>query len=118
MQVLDQVWEFQAGCFGLNVMPQLFIQVMKTFEKKWRSKAIICFIYLDDILLLSPTKEQASRFLSVMVTDLVESGFKINVKKSTLVPTQVVTHLGFVLNLKEGKLDLSPQRVKTVKKSY
>ena len=61
MEVGGEYWEFQAGCFGLNVMPHLFMQVMKVLEKKWRSQGIICFIYLDDILLLGPTKKVGSK---------------------------------------------------------
>ena len=34
MAVGDQIWEFQAACFGLNVLPELFMKVMKTFQKK------------------------------------------------------------------------------------
>ena len=111
MEVDNQVWEFQAGCFGLNLMPQIFMEVMKTFEKRWRSQGLICFIYLDDILLLGATKQQVSNQLLVMVGDLVEAGFKINVNKSTLEPSQRSIHLGFVLHIRENKLDLSPQRV-------
>jgi hypothetical protein len=39
-QVGGQTWEFQVGCFGLNVMPQIFMSVMKTFEKLWRNRGI------------------------------------------------------------------------------
>ena len=51
LQVGRDVWEFQASCFGLNVLPQKFMLVMKTFEKICHKRGILCFIYLDDILL-------------------------------------------------------------------
>jgi hypothetical protein len=44
-RVGDQVWEYQAGPFGLNIMPQLFQSVMHTFEKKWRHKGVQVYIY-------------------------------------------------------------------------
>jgi hypothetical protein len=111
-----QTWEFQAGCFGLNVMPQIFMSVMKTLEKLWRKRGIQVFIYLDDILLVAPTQIILQNHLNTVVRDLIKSGFKINVKKSTLQPTQIVNHLGFQLNFQEGKLQVPPQKIKTVKK--
>jgi hypothetical protein len=115
-KVGDQVWEYQAGPFGLNVMPQLFQGVMKTFEKKWRQKGVEVYIYLDDILLIAPTPGLVEKNLRLVLQDLVDSGFKINQKKSSLVPSQVVSHLGFVLNFQEGKLQLSPHKVKGIRK--
>jgi hypothetical protein len=108
LKVGEQVWEFQAGCFGLSTMPQLFMMVMKTFLKKWRQAGIQVYIYLDDILVLGHSKKEVERSLLMVVSDLVAAGFKINTKKSVLEGCQNLVHLGFVLNLKEGKLELPP----------
>ena len=116
MKVGDQVWEFQAGCFGLNIMPKLFMELMATFQKKWRASGILCFIYLDDILVLGETKRQVETHLKVMVTDLLQAGFKINTKKSVLEAVQEVLHLGFILNFKAGMLQLDPLKIKRVKR--
>lgn len=115
-QVGQETYEYQAGPFGLNVMPQLFQGVMKTFQKKWRAAGVQVYIYLDDILLLAPTEKVLQKHLQLAVHDLVDSGFKINVKKSVLTPSQVITHLGFQLNFLEGKLQLHPHKIKTVRK--
>ena len=111
-----QLWEYQAGPFGLNIMPQIFQSVMHTFEKKWRKRGFQVFIYLDDILLLAPTPILLEKHLETMVQDLLQSGFKINTKKSVLEPAQKVNHLGFVINLAEGKLQLVPQKIKGIRK--
>ena len=97
-------------------MPQLFQSVMKTFEKKWRKKGVQVYIYLDDILIIAPTPGQLEKDLKLVVQDLVESGFKINQKKSSLTPSQKVTHLGFVINFQEGKLQISPHKIKSIRK--
>ncbi len=47
-----------------------------------------------------------------MIQDILEAGFKVNPKKFALEPTQVINHLGFDLNLKEGKLQISHQKLK------
>jgi hypothetical protein len=116
LKVGEDVWEFQAACFGLNILPQKFMLLMKVLEKQWRSKGILCFVYLDDILLLGNTKHQVQKDLQIMVDTLLEAGFKINQKKSVLEPTQTVVHLGFVLNLKDGRLEVCPQKLKLVRK--
>lgn len=112
----DQLWEYRGGVFGLNVMPQIFMLVMKTFEKKWRSKGIMVFIYLDDILVLGSTPRQVEKHLDVVVPDLLDSGFLINIKKSCLTPSQNIQHLGFSLDLKSGFLKICPQKIKAVKR--
>jgi hypothetical protein len=116
MEVGGEYWEFQAGCFGLNVMPHIFMQVVWTLEKKWRSQGIIVFIYLDDILLLGATRSLVQKNLTILIQDILEAGFKVNTKKSILEPTQLIHHLGFDLNLQVGKLQISPQKLKMVKK--
>jgi hypothetical protein len=37
-QIGDQIWEYQGGCLGLNVMPKIFMSIMKTFEKNGDKK--------------------------------------------------------------------------------
>lgn len=115
-KVGSQIWEFQAACFGLSPLPKIFMDIMKTFEKKWRKKGIQVFIYLDDILVLGATAPMVQKHMKVVVTDLLESGFTINTKKSILEPSQSVPLLGFHLNLKEGLLQISPSKLKVVRK--
>ena len=59
---------------------------------------------------------QQKKHLDLVVQDLLDSGFKINSKKSTLETSQVVNHLGFVLNFQEGKVQLVPQKMKGIRK--
>ena len=112
----DQVWEYQAACFGLNILPKLFMDVMGTFEKLWRQRGMLVFVYLDDILILGATQKQVQKDLLFVVKTLLQGGLKINIKKSVLEPSQVVKHLGFQLNLAQGLLEISPQKLKVVRK--
>lgn len=88
------------------------MRVMKTFQKMWRKKGFQIYIYLDDILLVAPTPNLLQKQLEVVVGDLLESGFKLNLKKCKLEPSQLVEHLGFQLNFKEGKLQIAPKKSK------
>ena len=66
--------------------------------------------------ILGISQNQVQHHLDIMVQDLMDSGLKINVSKSTLFPTQKVMHLGFLLDLEEGRLKICPQKLKMVRK--
>ena len=87
-------------------MPKLWMQVMKVFQKIWRQKGIMCFIYLDDILVVNTTPNGVEKDLKFMLQTLQDAGVVINLKKSILEPAQVVDYLGFTLNLKDGILEV------------
>ena len=58
IQVGDTLWEFQAACFELKILPQIWTSHMKVFDKLWRARGILCFDYLDDILVVNSSKTQ------------------------------------------------------------
>ena len=111
-------WEFRGGCFGLNVLPQKFMSVMTVLEKVWRSQGILCFVYLDDILILGQNPNQVEKHLSTVVDTLLKAGFKINEKKSLLAPTQNLQHLGFQLDLKNGFLNIGLEKLKMIQREF
>ena len=112
----DRVFQFQAICFGMSPLPQLWQSIMKTFLKKWRKIGIQCWIYLDDILLVGNSPNSVSKHLSKMLQDLEDSGMVVNHKNSQLMPTQVIDHLGFSVDFKKGVLQVPQEKMKTVRK--
>ena len=86
--------------------------LMKVRKKKRRKEGKIVFIYLDDILVLSPSKGKAEKDLKQMVEDLLKAGFKINHRKSVLEATQEIKHLGQQINFRKGQLEVTPRKVK------
>ena len=61
----------------------------------------MCFIYLDDILVLNTTPTGFTKYLEIMLDTLQQAGMVVNQKKSILAPTQKLDHLGFSLNLEQ-----------------
>ena len=106
LKVGNHLFQFLAAPFGLSPLPFIWTQVMKTFSRVWRKKAIFCFIYLDDILVLAFSKQKLQKDLSFVLKTLEESGLTVNRKKSILEPVQTVEHLGFSLDLKKGILSV------------
>lgn len=78
--------------------PQIFTKVLKPVAAFLRRKAIRVLIYLDDFLLWAATVEEAVKNTQLVVTLLQSLGFTINLKKSLLIPTQVITFLGFQID--------------------
>ena len=116
MQIGGTVFQMQGACFGLSTLPYLWMQVMGVFLKKWRKQGLLVFIYLDDILLLVKSCLLAAQQTQVILKDLRDGGMLINYKKSTLQPSQQVEHLGFLLDLEEGVLQVHSQKLKSVRK--
>ena len=63
-------------------------------------------VYLDDILIMAPTKEQCLEQAQLIIGLLEKLGYVINREKSVLEPTQRLEYLGFVINTVEMKLFL------------
>jgi hypothetical protein len=116
VQVGGDTWQFQGACFGISSLPQVFMSIMRVLERLWRKKGLTIFIYLDDIFLLGPSQKTVAKHLEMVVETLLEAGFKINTKKSILTPQQKILHLGILVDLKEGRLEVPPEKLKTIRK--
>ena len=91
-------YQFKALPFGLCLAPRIFMKVLKPAAPFLRRKAIRVPIYLDNFLLLAATVKEAVKNTQLVVTLLQSLGFTINLKKSLLIPTQVITFLGFQID--------------------
>jgi hypothetical protein len=116
MKIGEKIFQMEGACFGLSTLPYLWMEVMNVFLKKWRKQGLRVFVYLDDILLVSRSKTLAEKQTSILMKDLEESGMTINFKKSTIVPSQQVEHLGFYLDLEQGLLKVPTAKLKSVRK--
>jgi hypothetical protein len=116
MAVGQNVYEFHAACFGLSTLPQQWTMVMKVLQKVWRSRGIMCFLYLDDILLVGPTPRIVATHLQFMLETLDALGLQVNQKKSVLTPSQEVEHLGFKIDFQTGRLQVPSQKLKAIRK--
>ena len=83
IEVQGKIFQFQAACFGLSPLPQLWQSIMKTFLKRWREKGILTWIYLDDILVVGTSATMVEKNLAVMLQDLEGAGMVINHKNLT-----------------------------------
>jgi hypothetical protein len=116
LNVGGRIFQFNASCFGLSTLPQIWMDVMKVFEKRWRARGYLVFIYLDDILLVAKNKKLLEKQTICVQKDLQDAGMQINYDKSILQPTQKVKHLGFTINFEQGTLEVPPEKLRSIRR--
>ena len=89
---------------------------MKTFEKIWRARGIMVFVYLDDILVIGPSRQKVQTDITFVLQTLNDSGMGVNLKKSQPQPSQEIRHLGFTIDFKQGTLEVPKDKRKTLKR--
>ena len=88
--------------FGLSPAPNVFTTVMAPVKAWARAHKLLMFQYLDDWLNLAWHKDQALAQTLMFVEMCVTLGLVVNLEKSELEPTQVITFLGFSFDLVQG----------------
>ena len=72
-------------------------------------------LYLDDFLILGSTYQEAQSHTAMAVSLLESLGFTVNLEKSCLIPTQILTFLSFVIDSTVEALSLPQEKVVKVK---
>ena len=105
------LYEFICLCFGLGPGPRIFTKIMKVPITLLRRLNIRLIIYLDDMLILGRTIEEAIKNLNTVIYFLEHLGFVINIKKSVTFPTREIEFLGFLVNSTNMTIALSPKKI-------
>ncbi|KAK2553629.1 Gag-Pol polyprotein [Acropora cervicornis] len=92
------LFEFICLPFGLSLAPRVFTKVLKPFVASIRNKGIRLVIYLDDMAIISSSRELSSQEAGIVVQFLESLGFIINKEKSVLFPSQKIVFLGYVID--------------------
>ena len=109
-----RLYEFQCLPFGLTSAPRTFTKVMKPVMAVLRRRGIRSMIFLDDLLLLSSSKEELAEITKEVIILLQRLGFLINEEKSTLLPTQKMAYLGFLLDSVRMTNSLPPDKLEAI----
>ena len=109
-------YQFTCLPFGLSCAPWTFTKVMKPLITLLRSWGIRIIIYLDDMLILAKTREEASQHLEVLLFLLEALGFIVNREKSHLNPAQTLEFLGLLVDSQGLQLKLPGEKMKQIRK--
>lgn len=103
--------------FGLSVAPWIFTKVTRVLVRYWRADGIRCAMYMDDGSGGSRPQASAQQVSRRLKGDLEQAGFIVNDRKSCWEPSDVLNQLGYVLDLKNGLLTVSGERIQKLKKA-
>lgn len=113
----NQVYQYCTTAFGLASSPYVFTKVCKPILEHLRSRGFRISAYLDDWLLIAESKQQAVTQARQVVSLLLDLGWIVNFKKTVLVPTQQLEHLGFVLNTQSMTALLPAVKLRDIRRS-
>ena len=104
--------QYQYNClpFGYSLVPRTFSKCVETALEPLPRTGMRVLFYLDDLLLLARSREEAALQTDTLVCHLSSLGFMINWKKSSALPAQFVTYLGVELDSVSMRARLSQQR--------
>ena len=67
-------------------------------------------MYLDDMLVMTQSREELERRLPQIMLFLESLGFVISKQKFQLLPTQTIQYLGFLVDSREMKIRLTEEK--------
>lgn len=103
------LYEFTVMPFGLANAPAIFQRFIQWVLREFLD--ISCFVYLDDILIFSKSKEEHERHIEQILAKLSEHRLTASPGKCQFFVTEVV-FLGFVIST--AGLSMDPMKLKTI----
>ena len=118
---LKFMWKGQA--YRFCAMPNGYLDAMRVFTKllkpvfsSLRERGYESIIYVDDSLLQGNSEEECFENVSATLHALQELGFIIHPKKSTLIPTQRLEFLGFIIDTVQMTVTLTDRKKQKILK--
>ena len=114
-QVGAQLYKYIALPNGLCSAPRIFTKLMKPVYSVLRARGLISRGYLDDSFLLGMSYEQCKMNVNKTSKLFQDLGFYVSDEKSIAQPTQIIEHLGFILNSVDMTVCLNSSKIATIK---
>ena len=111
----NKCYVFQGLRFGLNTAPRIFNKPLKPVAAFLRKRGVRMILYLYDFLILGSSYQAAQSHTAMAVSLLESLGFTVDLEKSSLIPSQIITFLGFVIDSTVEALSLPQEKVVKVK---
>ena len=106
-----KTWQFRVLCFSLSAAPQVFTRVMAPVSGFLHQLGIQMLQYLDDWLILASSQGEACWARDKVLSLCQELGIVVNLKKSTLTPSQTIVYLGIRIDSQTFRASVAPSRI-------
>lgn len=100
-------YEYLKMPYGLTNSPIVYQRIINKTLRKFIDAGQV-LVYIDDVLLMSPTVHEGIELLREVLTTLTEAGFSINLRKCTFLTTEV-EYLGRIIS--QGQVRPSPHKI-------
>ena len=114
MRYKNACYRWVAMPFGLATAPREWQRSMRPVVQRMRADGYLCWVYLDDFIILAPIRIRAKTATAKLVSLLRDLGLTVNFTKSQLEPTQKIVYLGFLINLIDGLIQIPMGKVEGV----
>ncbi|XP_074629610.1 uncharacterized protein LOC141887255 [Acropora palmata] len=111
----DKLYQYTCLPNGLASAPRILTKLLKPVFNIMRQKGYLSSSYIDDCYLQGATYGECHDNVQETLMLLGDLGFPIHNEKSVLIPSQVLTFLGFVLNSVTMTVQLTKSRKQKLK---
>jgi hypothetical protein len=94
----------------------MFTIILRPVLRWARRKGIRLSAYLDDLLIIAKNKQTSARRTDMVIRRLYVLGFLVNQRKSSLLPTKAIQHLGFMIDAVNTSLTVPIQKVRDLRR--
>ena len=113
----DKIYECQTLMFGLGPAPRIFTKLLKVPISTLRKLLIRIVIYIDDMIIMAKSPDEAIEARDTTIYLLETLGFRINYKKSILLPSQELQFLGVTVNSKTMTFSIPKEKLQKLKQT-
>lgn len=110
-------YEFKVMAYGCKPAVTVVTRLLRPIKAYLHSFGIKFTLYIDDVRISAATAELCSSHMKFTLHVLQLAGWRIQWKKTTLVPTQRLLHLGFVTDSSAMRYYIKPQKWTGVQQS-
>jgi hypothetical protein len=114
-QVGDTRYRYKACPFGLSPLPKLFTdvsEVLKVYVRKtWQ---IVAYQYIDEWLFLSGDRVKVGWVTRAFVRLCIKLGLIVNLKKSVLLPSRQLVHMGMLWDFENAKVRVPDEKIEKI----
>ena len=112
----NQLYQYRVLPFGLSLSPLVFTKVLKPVLKWACRQGIRISSYLDDLLIMGKTYQATKIATQKVCQKMQELGWLLNLKKSSLIPSQQISHLGFIIDTSKMMISIPGKKIRNLRR--